>query len=356
MHDGYFGGAYLHRHRREQNRDELKSNLGFGARSMTTALKMPGCQILNLLPREPFWVQAHDYNTNDPLASDWYEPQTWNVVSKVVHKSRLLTLISSPVSDMLKPAYAFGGIPLIQKAKPYVDNFLQMRQNAQDYTRSLSMYVLASNMPSLLGGNANDPSILNRAEAAARFRSAKNMMLIDKETEEVSSVSLAVAGIDRLVAQAQEHISAVSRIPLVKWMGLSPSGLNASSEGEIRVYYDLIHAEQEFLLRTPIQYVLDLIQIELFGDVDSDITFEFVELYEMTELEKAQKRQVDELGRTLRSCRSARSPLRRFASGSQTILTRRTSISTSASCRSSRSSRIRTLRLRATAVMTRGSR
>ena len=180
-------------------------------------------------------------------------------------------------------------MPMIQKAKPYVDNFLQMRQNAQDYTKSLSMYVLASNMANLLPGNANDPNILNRVEAFARFRGAKNVALIDKDTEELSSVSIAVAGIDRLVAQAQEHISAVSRIPLVKWMGLSPSGLNASSEGEIRVYYD----EQEFLLRTPIQYIIDLVQIELLGDVDFDITFEFVELYEMTELEKGQLRQVE---------------------------------------------------------------
>ena len=47
-----------------------------------------------------------------------------------------------------------------------------------------------------------------------------------------------------MLAQSQEQISSVSRIPLVKWTGISPSGLNASSEGEIRVYYDLIHSEQ----------------------------------------------------------------------------------------------------------------
>jgi Protein of unknown function (DUF1073) len=50
--------------------------------------------------------------------------------------------------------------------------------------------------------------------------------------------------LDWLLAQSQEQISSVSRIPLVKWTGISPSGLNASSEGEIRVYYDLIHSEQ----------------------------------------------------------------------------------------------------------------
>jgi hypothetical protein len=52
----------------------------------------------------------------------------------------LLTIIGSPVSDMLKPAYSFGGIPIIQKAKPCVDNYLAMRQNVQDYSRSLGLW------------------------------------------------------------------------------------------------------------------------------------------------------------------------------------------------------------------------
>ena len=66
--------------------------------------------------------------------------------------------------------------------------------------------------------------------------------------------------------------------------------MNASSEGEIRVYYDLIHAHQEYLLRAPIGIILDLCQIELWGDVDPDITFDFVKLYEMTEVEAANVR------------------------------------------------------------------
>ena len=88
-------------------------------------------------------------------------------------------------------------------------------------------------------------------------------------------------------------MAAVYRIPLVKFLGISPTGLNASSEGELRVYYDLIKSTQEFLLRAPLQIVLDLLQIELFGDVDDAITFDFFPLYELTEAEEAQMRASD---------------------------------------------------------------
>ena len=102
-----------------------------------------------------------------------------------------------------------------------------------------------------------------------------------------------MAGIEAIQAASQEHMSAAWRIPLVKLTGISPSGLNASSEGEIRVYYDLIHSEQEAWLRPIIQIVMDLCSIELFGDVDSDITFDFIKLFEVTELEAAQIRTAD---------------------------------------------------------------
>ncbi len=116
MNDGYYSRGHVYIDTGDgDERVELKSNLGFGARSPATAWKMPGKTIKNLLPIEPMWCYPHDYNTSDPLTPDWYVPQTWHVVTKLVHRSRLLTLISSPVSDMLKPAYSFGGIPMIQR-------------------------------------------------------------------------------------------------------------------------------------------------------------------------------------------------------------------------------------------------
>jgi hypothetical protein len=39
-------------------------------------------------------------------------------------------------------------------------------------------------------------------------------------------------------------MASVSRIPLVKFTGIQPAGLNASSEGEIEVYDDTIAAYQ----------------------------------------------------------------------------------------------------------------
>lgn len=46
-------------------------------------------------------------------------------------------------------------------------------------------------------------------------------------------------------------------------------------------------------MRPIIQIIVGFCSIELFGDVDSDITFDFVKLYEVTEVEAAQIRTAD---------------------------------------------------------------
>jgi uncharacterized protein len=160
---------------------------------------------------------------------------------------------------------------MIQILKPTVDNWLRTRQSVSDATHAFSVFVLHTNLGLTLEGGIND-DVYKRVELMQRMRDNRGTFVIDKESEEFSNVSMSLGTLDHLQAQAQEHICAASRIPLVKYTGLSPSGLNATAEPEVRVYYDMIHATQEYLLRKPITTVTDLMQIELFGDVDPDIT------------------------------------------------------------------------------------
>jgi hypothetical protein len=60
---------------------------------------------------------------------DFYRPTVWFVMAKKVHASRFLQFCSFPVPDILKPAYLFGGVSLLQMIKPYVDNWLESRQD-----------------------------------------------------------------------------------------------------------------------------------------------------------------------------------------------------------------------------------
>lgn len=241
---------------------------------------------------EPMWSYPGVYNAQNPLAPDFYTPSSWYVSGRTVHASRLATLVARPMPNMLKPAYAFGGVSLAQMCKPYVDNWLRARQSVSDLMHSFSVMVLKTGMEQVLNGGAGD-DLFKRVDLFNKTRDNRGMFVVDNDTEDFSNVSAPIAGLDKLQAQALEQIASVSGIPLVILLGVTPSGLNASSDGEIRTFYDKVLAYNEKVVRPSLHTLLDIVQLSLFGEIDQTIGFEFESLWEMSDADKAAVRKSD---------------------------------------------------------------
>lgn len=242
---------------------------------------------------EALWTSPNAYNASDPSAPDFYKPVSWFMLGREVHASRLMTVITRPLPDMLKPAFNFSGMSLSQLAEPYVDNWLRTRQSVADLINNFSITALATSMDQVLQGDDNGDDLFARAKLFTLGRSNQGLMLLDKDREEIVQINTPLSGLHELQAQSQEHMCSVSRIPAMILTGISPSGLNASSDGEIRVFYDWISAQQEAHWRKPIETIINLIQLSKFGEIDADIGFKFVPLYQMTPAEEADIRTKD---------------------------------------------------------------
>jgi uncharacterized protein len=289
--DGFFGRGHIYLDLgTSDDRPELLTPIGDGWNDVSRQ-KIGRGSLKRLVTVEAVWTWPNAYNSTDPLKADWYNPQQWNVMGKPIHRTRLLTLVGREVPDMLKPAYSFGGLALTQMAKPYVDNWLETRQGVNDIITSFSTFVLATNLAEQLMSNAED--LFNRVDFFNAVRDNRGTMVIDKATEDFKNVSAPLSGLDHLQAQAQEHIPSVSGIPLVEYCGVTPSGLNASSEGEIRTFYATIHSQQERLFRQPIRTVMGAVMLSEWGEVDEDIDFEFEDLWALDEKGQAEVRLID---------------------------------------------------------------
>ncbi|HHK5570871.1 TPA: phage portal protein [Neisseria lactamica] len=243
---------------------------------------------------EPMWTTPAPYNAVDPTLPDFYKPKAWYVMAQEIHASRLFTLIARPVPDMLKPAYNFGGVSMTQLMMPYVERWLRTVDSVSDLLHSFSLSGIKTDMSAILGGSDDgDTNIILRAELYNRLRDNRGLMLLSKDEEEFFQFNTPLSGLDALLAQSQEQMAAPSHTPLVKLLGITPSGLNASTEGEIAVYYDHIRAMQENLLRDPLDKLLKLVQLHLFGKVNDNITFDFVPLRQMSETELSTIRKSD---------------------------------------------------------------
>lgn len=237
---------------------------------------------------EPIWSTPSMYNASNPTESDFFVPTKWFVLGKEIHADRLMTLIMRPVPDMLKPAYNFSGVSMLQLMQPYVERWQRTVDSVSDLVHSFSITGLKTNMQNILeGGQEGMAQLVMRSQMFSQLRNNQNLMLMDKDMEEFFQFNTPLSTLDNLMQKAQEQMAGPSHTPLVKLLGITPSGLNANSEGEIRVYNDYIASLQEAHLRPQIEAILHLVQIDLFGEVDDQIVFEFNPLEQMNDEQKA---------------------------------------------------------------------
>src|SRR5690554_1451628 len=241
---------------------------------------------------EPMWSTPSVYNAADPTAEDFYKPSKWFVLGREVHADRLMTLIMRPVPDMLKPAYNFGGLSMLQLMKPYVERYQRTADSISQIVRSFSMTILGTDMSGILADGDGDGDLWLRVGLFNKYRDNSNTMLLDKESEEISQINTPLTALPELLTKSQEQMAAPSHTPLVKLLGITPSGLNANNDGEIRVYYDFIMAQNEAHIRPIIERISTLLQLSMFGEVDNSIVWEFNPLYQLDAKELAEVQEI----------------------------------------------------------------
>ncbi len=284
--DGQFGRCHIFVDTGNNTDAEVKTRL------IVDRAKIAKGGIKGLRVVEPMWTYPSQYNSTNPLAEDWYLPTSWYVMGREIHATRLLTFISRPVSDILKPAYAFGGLSLSQMIKPYVDNWVRTRQSVSDMLHTYSVSGLKTDMSTILGGEGA-AQLIYRAQLFNQARDNRGLMMVNKDSEEYFNVSAPLGTLDKLQAQAQEQQASAAGIPLIVLLKITPSGLNASSAGEIEAFQDWIRAQQESDFRPHLQTIFELVQLSLFGEIDSDLRFAFEPLKSMTPLEQSTIRKND---------------------------------------------------------------
>jgi hypothetical protein len=291
--DAYMGRSHLYLQIGDVDFDqvqgEMAASIGDSRDSTSRAKVTKDTPLKYIKTVEPVWTYPMAYNAQNPLAPDWYNPQQWYVMGRQINISRLQTFVTRPVPDMLKPAYAFGGLPLSQIAKPYVDIWLDTRQSVADLIKSFSVMVLQTDLATQTApGNAT--ALLARALLFNMMRDNQGLFLLNKNSEDFKNVSAPISGLHELQAQSQEHMLSVSRLPAVKFTGIQPAGLNASSDGEIKVYDDTIKAYEKRSFDPNLTRIVNFQMLSLFGEVDPEITHRWNALRQLTDSEKAEQK------------------------------------------------------------------
>lgn len=251
-------------------------------------------QLLGFQCIEPYWLTPYSWNATHPERPDFYKPQSWYVLGRKTHHTRLLTFIFREVPDLLKPAYDFSGISITQLMMPYVNRWLRTAKSVNDLINIFSIVNLATDLATMLVAPVDSPkSIFSRLKAFVATRDNKGVMVTNRDTEDLKIQDASLSGLDKLQAQAQEHMATPGRMPLIKFFGITPTGLTATSEGEFQNWYAYVKGMQELGFSPNFTIVLMFVQMDLFGTVDPNIGFEWQNLFEPTGKELAEIRKSD---------------------------------------------------------------
>lgn len=248
-------------------------------------------ELLGFACIEPYWLTPYSWNATNARAPDFYKPQSWFELGKKTHATRYCTFIFREVPDLLKPAYDFAGISMIQLMMPYVNRWLRTAKSVNDLINIFSIVTLTTDLQSLL---AKPAEFVKRLQTFTQARDNRGLMVVQNaEKEKLEMQNVPLGSLDKLQAQAQEHMATPGRMPLIKFFGITPTGLNTTSEGEFQSWYDYAHAMQELGFSPHYQRVLELVQMDLYGEVDDDITHKWLSLYEPQGKELADIRKAD---------------------------------------------------------------
>lgn len=245
---------------------------------------------------EPIWYVPIRYVTDNPFSEWFYKTEFYTVIGMITHASRICHFTYNEAPNILKPSYVFNGMPLLGMCIPYVMNFEQVNNAVPQLITRYKLSVLKTDMQSIIsnpavgtGGTTQDAQLKNRITVFNTLMNNTSTMVLDKD-EEFEQITFPLTGIKELQEQLGKYMSIVSKIHPSKLLGTEDRGLSGNGETSMKIYHEQITTLQEKILRPHLIKILDIAMLNIWGEIDKNITFNFCPLEESNELEISQIR------------------------------------------------------------------
>lgn len=240
---------------------------------------------LRLIPLDRYRIVA-DVPIRDVLDENYGLPKFYTVTESGVrvHHSRVIRFegVKTTITEAQRNNY-WGA--------SYYERLFDPIKNSQTSTQLISGMLYESNISTWklkglneLVGSKQDDLVIKRVKLATEMKSTINGAAIDSE-DDLVNISKNFAGLAEIDDKAALKVAAAAGIPYTKLMGKSADGMNATGEGDMKNYYDMVRSDiQEGKFRDRLEYV-DTIIAKII-DIEQP-EFDFKPLYQLSEKEQA---------------------------------------------------------------------
>ncbi len=208
-----------------------------------------------------------------------------------IHPSRVIRIhgVELPDWNMLGGLAKDGwGDSILQSIDDAVKGTALVTQGVANMVNDAKVDVF--NVPNL-SDLVNDPEqkaqIVERFNFANTMKSTSNSLLMDGD-EKWQRIQTNFSGLPEVMQMFLLIVSGAADIPVTRFLGQSPAGLNATGESDIRNHYDRIKADQENELSPDLWRLDELLIRSATGKRDESIWYEWNSLWQMTPEQKAE--------------------------------------------------------------------
>lgn len=239
---------------------------------------------------DPINCSPLEVNTTDATRADYMRPSKWYVLGLgIVHSSYLLRFAVNEPPLVLAPLCLYLGTSWIQLLKQDVANATIASQSMVNYLRKMRTTYLRT--PEDYSTRASAWQFKKRLEAMSALQDSDSVYPL-KVDEEVLQQTSSLSGFAETVTLAYQLVGAKTGIPTTKLLGDSASGLNATGEGDLKNFYDVIRTYQKSIKDNI------LIMQGILAGVDTGKFCQF-EDFIFTELKEEQAREKAEEQKTI---------------------------------------------------------
>jgi phage-related protein (TIGR01555 family) len=219
-----------------------------------------------------------------------YDPNSQPATGlKLVHHSRCFRHIGYELPFYQAITEMMWGMSIVERVWDRIlafDNTTLSSANLVDRASLRSVKVNGLREIAAAGGEALE-GLKEQFEVMRLAQTNMGLSLLDKE-DEFETSTYTFAGLSDILLQFGQQLSGATGVPMVRFFGQSPAGLNATGESDMRMYYDNIHAGQEATLRNPFDVMLKVLwKSETGWDPPDDLESSFNPLWQLSAKEKS---------------------------------------------------------------------
>lgn len=265
---------------------------------------------LQVLDRYSLWPNTW---YSDPAAPGFGMPETYRVftptvagvtppVNVIIHESRLITFPGARTS-IRKRRVNFGWEDsVLQRPNQVLKQFGLSWAAATHLLSDAAQGVYkVKDLLAMIAGQ-NKEALMDRMALVDETRSTARMLLVDADNEDFTRTPTPFTGIPEMLDKVVQRLAAAFRVPVTVLMGISPAGLNATGDSDIRQWYDRIRTAQKHIAKPRLHKLIKILSAAKRGPTggkDVDFGIHFKSLWQMTADEEATRRlkvaQADEI-------------------------------------------------------------